>query len=325
MTFLLQLRFKPFFDVSAAFVGLTVPLKELIHLIELPGRMFLPNINVYLINCEKPVLIDAGYGFHESTEKLLHETRQVTRNHGLEKVIITHAHPDHFAGAAVLKRKLDTNVAAHRLAVPVLSDLKKLTIDYYGFKDDVSSFVKIFLRGLCEAEPVNVDTVLEENDEINVGGYSLRVIHTPGHTPCHISLYLEEEGVLFSGDVVVGEGSTWIGLPCGDVSVYINSLKKLLKLQPKLILPAHGPVVYNPEKRIRELIQRKLSKEREILELLREKPRTVEELALMLYSEQERYKLLWLLNVVKAYLKDLERKGEITYRWEGRKKIYSIK
>ncbi len=319
------MRFKQFFDVSAAFVGLTVPLKDFIYLVELPGKMFLPNINVYLLNSEKPILIDAGYGFRESIEKLLNEIKRVTGKYGLEKVIITHAHPDHFAGAAVLKRKLDTSVAAHRLAVPVLSDLKKLTVNYYGFKDDISSFIKIFLRGLCEAEPVNVDTVLEENDEINVGGYSLRVIHTPGHTPCHISLYLEEERVLFSGDVVVGEGSTWIGLPCGDVSIYIDSLKKLLKLQPKLILPAHGPVVYNPEKRIRELIQRKLSKEKEILELLREKPMTVEELALMLYSEQERYRLLWLLNVVKAYLKDLERKGEITHAWRGGKKIYLIK
>jgi len=305
-------------------VGLNVSLIDPIYLIELPGKMFLPNINVYLINFDEPVLIDAGYGFHESTEKLLYEISRFTGRRGLEKVVITHAHPDHFAGAAMLKRKLGVDIAAYKLAVPVLSDLKKLTVDYYGFKDDISSFIKLFLRGLCKAEPINVDIVLDENDEINVGGFSLKVIHTPGHTPCHVSLYMEEEGILFSGDVVVGEGSTWIGLPCGDVAVYINSLKKLLSLRLKMILPAHGPVVYNPEKRIKELIQRKLSKEKEIIEFLREKPRTVKELALALYSEQERYKLLWLSNVVEAYLKDLERKGRIIYRWEKGRKIYFI-
>jgi len=307
------------------FVGLTVLLMDSVYLIELPGKMFLPNINVYLINCDEPVLIDAGYGFQESTEKLLHEIKRITGSRGLEKVVVTHAHPDHFAGTAVLKRELNVSVAAHKLAVPVLSNLKKLAINYYGFENNVSSFIKLFLQGLCKAEPINVDVVLNENDEIKVGEYSLRVIHTPGHTPCHISLYLEEKEVLFSGDVVVGEGATWIGLPCGDVAVYIDSLKKLLKMKLKLILPAHGPVIYDPKKRIKELIRRKLSREEEIVRLLQEKPRTVEELALALYNEQDRYRLLWLLNVVKAYLKDLEKKGRIVYRWEKGKKIYSVK
>lgn len=296
-----------------------------VYLIELPGKMFLPNINVYLINCDDPVLIDAGYGFRESTEKLLHEIKRVTESRGLEKVVVTHAHPDHFAGAAILKRELNVSIAAHKLAIPVLSDLKKLAINYYGVENNVSSFTKFFLQDLCKAEPINVDVVLNENDEIKVGEYSLRVIHTPGHTPCHISLYLEEKGILFSGDVVVGKGTTWIGLPCGDIAVYIDSLKRLLKMKLKLILPAHGPVIYDPRKRIKELIRRKLSREEEIIELLQEKPRNVEELALALYSEEEQYRSFWLLNVVRAYLKDLERKGKIVCRWERGKKIYSVK
>ncbi|MHA1583184.1 MAG: MBL fold metallo-hydrolase [Candidatus Baldrarchaeia archaeon] len=104
-------------------------------------------------------------------------------------------------------------VRAGHVSERALSDLKKLAINYYGFENNVSSFIKLFLQGLCKAEPINVDVVMNENDEIKVGEYSLRVIHTPGHTPCHISLYLEEKEVLFSGDVVVGEGTTWIGLP----------------------------------------------------------------------------------------------------------------
>ncbi|MHA1583183.1 MAG: hypothetical protein ACTSYM_11910 [Candidatus Baldrarchaeia archaeon] len=84
-----------------------------------------------------------------------------------------------------------------------------------------------------------------------------------------------------------------------------------MKMKLKLILPSHGPVIYDPKKRIKELIRRKLSREEEIVKLLQEKPRTVKELTLALYNEQERYRLLWLLNVVKAYLKDLERKNSL--------------
>jgi len=302
-----------------------VVFNDFIHLIELPGKLFLPNVNVYLINLEEPVLIDTGFGFHESIGKLLHAIKQITGENGLKTVVLTHAHPDHFAGANILKKKFNAYIAAHKLAVPVLSDFKKLTTDYYGFKGDIFSFINIFLRGLCEAEPVNVEIGLDEKGEIWVGEYSLKVIHTPGHTPCHISLYLEKKGILFSGDVVVGEGSTWIGVPCGDIAVYINSLEKILNLKPKVILPAHGPVVYDSERRIRELIRRKLSREKEILGILQEKPRTSEELAMILYSEQEQRKLLWLINVVEAYLVDLERQGKITYKWDKGKKIYMIK
>jgi len=298
---------------------------DFIYLIELPGKLFLPNVNVYLLNVEEPILVDTGFGFHESIGKLLHEIKQITGKKGLKTVVLTHAHPDHFAGANILKKKFDAQIVAHRLAVPVLSDFKKLTTDYYGFKGNVLSFIKIFLRGLCEAELVNVDVELDEGNEIRVGEYSLKVIHTPGHTPCHISLYLEKKGILFSGDVVVGEGSTWIGVPCGDIAVYINSLKRILKLKPKVILPAHGPVIYDSEKRIKELIQRKLSREQEILNILQEKPRTAEELAVILYSEQEQRKLLWLINVVEAYLKDLERKDKITHKWDNGKKVYLMK
>lgn len=298
---------------------------DFIYLIELPGKLFLPNVNVYLINLENPVLIDAGFGFQESIGKLLHEVKQIAGENGLKTVVLTHAHPDHFAGANILKKRFNSCIAAHKLAVPVLSDFKKLTTDYYGFKDDVFSFINIFLRGLCEAEPVNVDIKLDEESEIHVEEYSLKVIHTPGHTPCHISLYLEKKGILFSGDVVVGEGSTWIGVPCGDITVYMNSLERILKLRPKVILPAHGPVVYDSEKRIRELIWRKLSREEEILSILQEKPKTSEELAKILYSEQEQRRLLWLINVVEAYLKDLEKHGKITHKWDKGKKIYMIK
>ena len=82
---------------------------------------------------------------------------------------------------------------------------------------------------------------IEDGAIVRTEGATLRAIHTPGHAPDHLCYYLEEERALFTGDVVLGAGTTVIPDDTGDLGQYMASLRRLLELDAALIYPAHGP------------------------------------------------------------------------------------
>ena len=92
---------------------------------------------------------------------------------------------------------------------------------------------------------------IEDGAVVEAQGVTLRAIHTPGHAPDHLCYYLEEEKALFTGDVVLGAGTTVIPDDTGDLGQYMDSLRRLLELDLALIYPAHGPVIRNPRQKDR--------------------------------------------------------------------------
>ncbi len=88
---------------------------------------------------------------------------------------------------------------------------------------------------------------LADDELIDVGGLSVRVVTTPGHTADSISLLLPEEKVLLSGDMVLGRGTTVVAYPDGQLGPYFDSIEKMRALvsagEVETIWPAHGPVI----------------------------------------------------------------------------------
>lgn len=113
--------------------------------------------------------------------------------------------------------------------------------------------------------------VLEETDEIVAGGEvieCLEVIATPGHTSEHVC-YLTAGGDLFTGDTILGFGTTAIFPPDGNMRDYFASLRALRAREPKRIWPAHGPTRDDAVALIDEYIAHRLERERQVLEALR--------------------------------------------------------
>lgn len=101
-------------------------------------------------------------------------------------------------------------------------------------------------------------------------------VATPGHASDHVSLLWER--VCFTGDTVLGEGSVFVGAGDGSMSDYLESLRRLLRLDIEAICPGHGPFVWDPRGRITEHLEHRLDRERRVLDALADGARSSDEL-----------------------------------------------
>ena len=150
----------------------------------------------------------------------------------IEKIVLTHAHFDHIGGIAGLQKSAEKAGQGH---IPVLcpKDEEPLCRDpELNCSDGMGSF----------SLTIAPDVWLSDGDTIVVGGLSLKVIGTPGHTAGGCCYYNEEAGILFSGDTLF-EGSVGrTDLPTGSMSQLIRSIREKLFVLPEdtMVLPGHG-------------------------------------------------------------------------------------
>jgi glyoxylase-like metal-dependent hydrolase (beta-lactamase superfamily II) len=103
-----------------------------------------------------------------------------------------------------------------------------------------------------------------DRDESASGAVSLQVIETTGHAADHISFLLIPDRWLFTGDLVLGEGSSAVLHPDGRMGEYLASIRKLEALRPVRLLPGHGPPVEEAAARLGEYRRHRLDRERQI-------------------------------------------------------------
>ena len=103
-----------------------------------------------------------------------------------------------------------------------------------------------------------------DGGESSVGPF--RVVPTPGHSEDHVVFMLGD--VCFCGDLILGEGSTYVPPDGGSLTAYLDSLARLRELQPELLCPGHGPWVTDPTAKIEEYIDHRLDRERKLVAAL---------------------------------------------------------
>jgi glyoxylase-like metal-dependent hydrolase (beta-lactamase superfamily II) len=190
-----------------------------------------PGSHVYLIKGDtKNVLIDTGVaGKFPVLKRRLTELGLHVKDVNL--IILTHEHYDHIGATAFFHRT--AVIAAHRLAANKL-ELQDEFVTFSKYRDQPS-------------KPFWVDVWLEDGSIIDLGNYELQVIHTPGHTSGCICLYEPRAGLLFTGDTVFAGGTLSEIAVGGNVSDYVNSVRRLSNLKVKQIYPGHGRTSSTPD------------------------------------------------------------------------------
>ena len=195
-----------------------------VHALKIPFQITDPSgqkidrfVYAYLICGQKIYLIDSGVA---SSEKIILNYLKATGRspEEISTLILTHAHPDHIGAAAAIKRISGCTVAAHAAEKAWIED-----VDLQAKERPVPGFHSLV------GGSVQVDRTLRDGDVLHLeNGLTLQVLHTPGHSPGSISLWLAEDGALFSGDAVP---------IAGDMPIYQDILESVRSIEMLASIP----------------------------------------------------------------------------------------
>jgi glyoxylase-like metal-dependent hydrolase (beta-lactamase superfamily II) len=236
----------------------------------------------YLIGDQEIAVIDPGPDLPEHLDAL----ERAIGGRPVGAIMCTHTHRDHSPAAAPL---------AERIGAPIIG-CAPLALETVGPRAD-ASFDGDYL-------PVRI---LEDGESLDLDGEKLVAVATPGHTSNH--LCFAYRGALFSGDHVMGWSTTVVVPPDGDMADYMRSLEKLRQRDDRVYYPAHGPAVTNPQQYVRHLVGHRMQREKQILALVSERPRSIPDIVANAYPGLDSRLTAAAGGSVLAHLVDLERRG----------------
>ncbi len=163
---------------------------------------------------DRLTLIDTGLA--GSADRIFAEIEAIGRKpEDVAQVFVTHSHNDHAGSLADIVERCGAQVLAHSLDAHVIrGDEPPARANLRGPMRLLAPLVN---RGLQPTAPVAIDRVVADGDEVDIGG-GARVLHTPGHTPGSVALYLPQRRILFSGDAAAN--AMGLGPPSGPFGMF---------------------------------------------------------------------------------------------------------
>jgi glyoxylase-like metal-dependent hydrolase (beta-lactamase superfamily II) len=243
-------------------------------------RVLAPNADVYTLDGTNTWIVgeDPAVVIDPGPEIPSH-LDEVARTAGrVGVVVVTHDHPDHAPGAATFAASVEAPLLAYRLE---------------------------------GAEH------LRDEQVVRAGGVALTVVATPGHTSDHVAFFEPTAGALFTGDAVVGRGTSFIDPPGGDLAQYLRSLRRMQALGARTIYPGHGPVVLDAPAKLQEYLDHRARREEQVLASLAEGPATILSMVDRIYVDYPPDVRPLAARSLLAHLLKLEGEGRVTRRGRG--------
>ena len=237
--------------------------------------------NIYIVGKGETLSIDSGEGIDKFKWMLRGYLAAIERTE-IGIAGITHHHFDHSGNLKELQEALHAEIMVPANGVDLLGDRLPST----------------GVRTISDGDTIQLD-----------GGVTVHVLATPGHSVDSVCYYVEEDGVLFTGDTLLGVGTTVIN----DLGPYRTSLQRLVEL-PNLtiICPGHGPLVQDARARLQMYIDHRQMREEQILTTLQSAgPLSSWEIMRRIYTDVDKRLRSAADGNVRTHLKQLQDEGRV--------------
>jgi glyoxylase-like metal-dependent hydrolase (beta-lactamase superfamily II) len=235
-----------------------------------------PGTNTYLFGSGAIAVLDPGPRIDAHLENI-----QAMAGAGIRWILVTHTHPDHSPGAALLAKA----TGAELLGMPAPD----------GENQDKS---------------FKPDRLLRDGDALQTDEFRLEAVHTPGHASNHLCYRHAGTNWLFTGDHIIDGSTVVINPPDGNMSEYLQSLRRAKALQCAALAPGHGDVIEDPERAIDWIIEHRLEREAKVVSALdKHQGLTARELVPHVYGDVNKALYGWAERSLLAHLLMLEDNG----------------
>ena len=217
----------------------------------------------YIVGRGTVAIIDPGPADPDHIDAILSATKGETISH----LFVTHTHIDHSPGCKLLQQHTDAISCA---------------LGRHGMG-----------RSLDEAEfgadwEFTPDRILNDEETISAGDWSLSCVYSPGHAANHLSYWLESDNALFCGDAVMGWSTTIVSPPDGNMKDYMQTLERLSSRDDRIYYPTHGAPITDPQAYVQALIDHRVERENQVINCVRAGVNTLDHMLPEVYSDLDK-------------------------------------
>ncbi len=225
-----------------------------------PSAFTFYGTGTYIIGHGNVAIIDPGPADQTHIDAII----SATQGEKITHVFVTHTHVDHSPGCDLLRQH---------------TNAKTYALGRHGMGRDRD---ELEFGADWDFQP---DVLLTDGEKVVGDQWSLSSVFSPGHAANHLSFYLEQENALFCGDAVMGWSTTIVSPPDGNMHDYLNTLKMLKAREDKIYYPTHGAPIESPGAYVQALYDHRLEREQQVIECIKEKLHTVNDMLAVVYSE----------------------------------------